>query len=466
MTSPAEAAFERMHAAQDPAPSSGMMEDYMRTGSGSMKISGRDLLDILNAFTADPVPGETFPGPVKGLDDAGFQEKDNSQPVNTIQPQANMFQQFTSVQKLGRSSKRYQELGRCPPTGGAFPQFFAPGYDDFGYGAPSMMHDQAPAAGQAPGAPAGVPVPNPMAFDNILLSGKKIAGLAMGGPKPPGGQPLPPGARPSKTQPLKKNQARTGYQHKKRKPHPVVEKARRDGINMLIEELRDIVPEGGWKAGGHGAQFRKTTSLRDALETIHGGAVGVKVDKRTKRAVLMDAIASIETLQQHAKTLADQMEVLGKAAGEAHSPSFKSGDSAYDGERSASLSGDPMEEGAMKKVEVEVSPREASPGPSEPDAEAPAATPLTVKISYFDRRGFLADECVAMRHLGLTIKTAELPKPSRAGWVQDSFDVTSEEDCSTIEQRHELESHLLEALDETQCLYYQGQRTGEKRART
>lgn len=461
MTSPAEAAFERMHAAsraQDPAPSSGRMEEYMRTGSGSLKLSGRDLLDILNAFTADPVPGETFPGPVKGLDDAGFQEKDNSQPVNTIQPQANMFQQFTSVQKLGRSSKRYQELGRCPPTGGAFPQFFAPGYDDFGYGAPSMMPDQAPAAGQAPGAPpGGVPVPNPMTFDNILLSGKKIAGLAMGGPKPPG-------ARPSKTQPLKKNQARTGYQHKKRKPHPVVEKARRDGINMLIEELRDIVPEGGWKAGG---QFRKTTSLRDALETIHGGAVGVKVDKRTKRAVLMDAIASIETLEHHVKTLTEQMEVLGKAAGEAHSPSFKSGESAYDGERSASLSGDPMEEGAMKKVEVEVSPREASPGPSEADAEAPPATPLTVKISYFDRRGFLADECVAMRHLGLTIKTAELPKPSRAGWVQDSFDVTAEEDCSTIEQRHELESQLLEALEETQSLYYQSQkRSGEKRART
>merc|ERR1719172_27661 len=212
-----------------------------------------------------------------------------------------------------------------------------------------MMHDQAPGAGQAPdGGPAGISVPNPMSFDNIVLSGKKLAVLAMGGPKPNGGQTVPPGARPGKAQPLKKNQARTGYQRKPRKPHPVVEKARRDGINMLIEDLRDIVPEGGWNP----MKVKRSTSLKDALAKLHGepGAStgnAQKPDKRTKRAVLIDAISSIESLEAHVNKLAEEVDNLIKGG----EPSMRD---ASDAGTPSTMDGKIFEEEEMKKVHVEM----------------------------------------------------------------------------------------------------------------
>merc|ERR1712118_296298 len=72
----------------------------------------------------------------------------------------------------------------------------------------------------------------------------------------------------------------------------------------------------------------------------------------------------------------------------------------------------------MKKVEAHIELR-ASEGEAK-------ANGMQVKISYFDRRGFLADECVAMRSLGLTIKSAELPKPNRNGFVEDTFEVETD----------------------------------------
>ena len=106
------------------------IDNLMRTDSGSLRLSGRDLLDILNAFTSDP--------PLDGSGDLAFQDKNNTQHLNTIQPSANMFQNHPAMQKMGGSSKKFADLGRCAPVGGAFPTFYAPGYDDYGYGSPAM----------------------------------------------------------------------------------------------------------------------------------------------------------------------------------------------------------------------------------------------------------------------------------------------------------------------------------------
>jgi len=429
--------------------------DFTRTDTGSLRLSGRDLLDILNAFTSEPPPPGVDAGAMAPLGGDGQQDKGNTQPLGapaSLVHGANMFQQNPAVRKLGGSSKKFADLGRCAPVGGAYAQFYAPGYDDYGYSSPSPMDPSASSQAFTSMAPATTMAPpNPMSFERILLAGKKIAGF--GGPEGDAAAIArdPPTKKKATQQKLKKNQARTGYQHKPRKPHPVVEKARRDGINMLIEELRDIVPEGGWKASAN--EYKKTTSLRDALDAIHSGegsamagsGVG-KPDKRTKRSVLMDAIASIEALTEHVQNLTDQQAAnpADAALGAADTP--------------RSEDGTIFEEEAMKRVHVDIALRERS----QVLKDVSNATPLQVKIAYFDRRGFLADECVAMRSVGMTIKSAELPKPNRNGFVQDTFDVEIEEDDPELEA---LQEQLVDALAETQSLYYRSQQAGDKRAR-
>jgi len=485
MSSAAEASFDYLvtsSAGGENETNSGRMFgalDYMKQESGgSLKLSGRDLLDILNQFTADPSIPPLDPPPVP--DGETFQEKDNTQPMNTIQPQANMFQASAEMRRLGGSSKRFQDLGRCPPVGGAYPQFFAPGYDDFGYSSPSPMD---PSSGMNPQASIDpqAAIHNPMTFDNIVLAGKNIPGLGAGVAAASSQPPVVQQQQQKKKgrhAPLKTTQARTGYQHKPRKPHPVVEKARRDGINALIEDLRDVVPEGGWKpttscaqAGAGAGGYRKTTSLRDALESIHqgqGGAMAPKPDKRTKRAVLMDSIASIEKLRDHVKMLEQQVAVVAKAGADA---AGKQAVAMEEGE-GLTAAGASFDEKRMMAVHAEVSLRDPAGQPASVAAkvgvEAVAATPLLVSVAYFDRRGFLADQCVAMRSLGMTIKSAELPKPNRNGMVKDTFEVSVEEPAEEVNTAH-LQAQLVEALEEVQSIYYgsqQQQNPGEKRART
>jgi len=457
MTSAAEAEFERMHAAAnesavDPMEGlsglNGSLGDVM---GGSVKISGRNLLDILNAFTSDV----NMP-PLDDAQEGGVpQQKDNTQPPGTIQPQANLFKNSAAVRKLGGSSKRFMELGRAPPTGGAFAQFFTPGYDDFGYGAPSPM------AVSSLDAATRAAAHDPMAYDKIVLAGKRIPGLAV--PPAIASETVGGAGRKSKHPPLKSTQQRTGYQHKPKKPHPVVEKARRDGINALIEDLREVVPDGGWKPST--GAFSKTTSLRNALETITGGrgATG-RPDKRTKRAVLMDSIATIEQLKLHVRRLEQEVEIVAKAGDAKRVPSV-------DGiaPEGCVANGQALQQDSMMKVNVEV--RQVEKPAAQSVLGVTTATPLVVKIAYFDRRGFLADQCVALRALGLTIKSAELPKANRNGFVQDTFEVDLE-DCDAEESNvntASLEEQLVELLDEAQSIFYvstKSQSLGEKRART
>ncbi|QDZ22982.1 hypothetical protein HOP50_09g55250 [Chloropicon primus] len=416
MSSAAEAAFEMMHNNNANEPPGGMRGPAtmgIQMDSGSLKLSGRDLLDILNSFTDPSLPP---------LGDQ-MQEKDNTQPVGTIQPQANLFQTSSAIRELGRSSKRFQELGRCPPVGGAFPQYFTPGYDDYGYGSPAapMMNPQASIDPQQH---------DPMTFDRIALAGKSVGGISPEGKK----------ERPK----LKATQTRTGYQHKPRKPHPVVEKARRDGINALIEDLREVVQEGGWKRPSAG--FMKTTSLRNALETIHSGREP-KRDKRTKRAVLMDSISSIEELMKYVKVLEQQVDVVSKA-GEVVTPPEDTG--------ACVEAGETFGEENMRRVDVEVSLND-KPG---------AASSLVVTIAYFDRRGFLADQCVAMRSLGMNIKVGNVSNPNRNGFVKDTFEVDLEEPLEEV-NLNTLRDQLTEILEEAQSIFYTSSKSpGSKRSRT
>ena len=69
-----------------------------------------------------------------------------------------------------------------------------------------------------------------------------------------------------------------------------------------------------------------------------------------------------------------------------------------------------------------------------------------------------------MRSLGFTIKSAALPKADRGGQVKDIFEVEPlDKDKENLDA---LRDSLQEALNETQSLYYQGEKVGEKRTRT
>jgi len=434
--------------------------------SGSLKLSGRDLLDILTAFTSNT------DAPLTPKEDqlaaAQNQDKRNTQYLaNPDQKdmRANMFQRGDMSANLG-SSMKFQEMGRCAPVGGAFNEVYAAGYDDLGYTVPSPVDPETQAAqGSYQQALQQAQVHDPMTFERILLSGKNT------GLEQKHEEVIQKGAVVGRRQtpPLKRNQARTGYKHKPKKPHPAVEKARRDGINTLIEDLREIVPEGGWTD----VKVKRSTSLRDAMEGLHQGkgsidspaaaaAAGIKPDKRTKRAVLMDAIASIEALQNHVNKLQRENEAL--AAGGSLSPATKEAFL-----RAPSTDGKAFEEAEMKKVHVEIALKHPI-AKREGGKSETTTTALLVKIAYFDRRGFLADQCVAIRSLDMNIKSAELPPPNRNGFVQDIFETDidkafeSEEEAAT--ELEALREQLKELLLETQSLYYQGVKSGEKRART
>merc|ERR1719515_466108 len=355
-----------------------------------MKLSGRDLLDILTAFTS---PGDAPRTPTEEQGQ-GFQDKSNTQHLahdDLARADAFRADSQTFNASLGGSMK-FQDLGRCEPVGGAYNQFYAPGYDDYGYSVPSPLNtvdpqvsQPIPTYSQAP--PAAVQ--DPMSFDRILLSSKNT------------GLESKKEIKKRHTPPLKKNQAKTGYQHKPRKPHPVVEKARRD--------------------------------------------------------VLMDAISSIESLEAHVNKLAEEVDNLIKGG----EPSMRD---ASDAGTPSTMDGKIFEEEEMKKVHVEMEVKHKT---SSQDVESNTMT-LIVKVAYFDRRGFLADECVAMRSLELNIKHAELPKPNRNGFVQDVFEVEMEKISGQPEEEVDLDGlkgQLMEALAETQCLYYQSVKAGEKRAR-
>jgi len=441
--------------------------------SGSLKLSGRDLLDILTAFTSNSdaplTPREEQLAAAQNQDKSNTQylgdEKDVSgMKGDMVPPRANMFQRGDLNTSLG-SSMKFQELGRCPPVGGAFNEVYAAGYDDLGYTVPSPIDPSSQATGHFQQA-LQAQVHDPMTFERILLSGKKT-GLET---KDDGaGATAVVGRRP--TPPLKRNQARTGYKHKPKKAHPAVEKARRDGINALIEDLRDIVPEGGWTAH----QVKRSTSLRDAMEGLqHGSSSGgagagageKQPDKRTKRAVLMDAIASIDALKEHVNALQEENEAL--ASGKAPLSTTMANEAFL---RAPSTDGKAFEEEEMKKVHVEIHLKQKQQSGAQKPVESPkTSSALIVKIAYFDRRGFLADECVALRSLDLNIKSAELPKPNRNGFVQDMFEVDIDKVFASEKESQEdlqgLQEQLTELLLETQSLYYQTVKAGEKRART
>jgi hypothetical protein len=114
--------------------------------SGSLKLSGRDLLDILTAFTSNT------DAPLTPKEDqlaaAQTQDKRNTQYLaNPDQKdmRANMFQRGDMNANLG-SSMKFQELGRCAPVGGAFNEVYAAGYDDLGYTVPSPVDPETQAA--------------------------------------------------------------------------------------------------------------------------------------------------------------------------------------------------------------------------------------------------------------------------------------------------------------------------------
>ena len=91
------------------------------------------------------------------LADAQNQDKSNTQYLgdekdvsgmkgDMVPPRANMFQRGDLNTSLG-SSMKFQELGRCPPVGGAFNEVYAAGYDDLGYTVPSPIDPSSQATG-------------------------------------------------------------------------------------------------------------------------------------------------------------------------------------------------------------------------------------------------------------------------------------------------------------------------------
>ena len=439
----------------------------------SFYLSGKDLLDILNVYDAGNI-GAQDPGSMRAGLDGGFGDiphppnffenpTDTSPPPHTdplgfnATMKSNVMGQAPSTDPaqfqnqmqmafgmagisgnysaaasgapgappvpLSGSARLYNSLGRCMPVGGAYSSFYAPGFDDKGYAEPPKE--------PPPGSLRASEV-DPALFRSMKM-GTDLSKMnfmeAPGGPTLPNSNPslaVPPshqGTLPVLEEKKNVRQRRSG---KDRVPHPVVEKARRDGINALIESLRAIVPVNGWS---------------------HGPREETTVDKRTKRSVLMDTIASIQRLE-HA--VAQSEKLLANAGVQAEAMIYAQQQQQQQQQEVLQQSGRHMDAGRMMQVDVDIIR-------SEEDQ-------FFVKIEYFDRRGFLADQCVAMRSLGLTIKSASLPKPERNGHVRDIFEVEPlDKDAADLDA---LKEQLQEALNETQSMYYEQDKVGGKRTRT
>jgi hypothetical protein len=205
--------------------------------------------------------------------------------------------------------------------------------------------------------------------------------------------------------------------------HSTVEKQRRDRINSLIDELRELVPPQG--SADADAPTQPTPPPGQAP------GAGVESGKRPKHVVLADTITLVRELQGrlaaderqlarlHDHTARCPFHTLGDChasgmacrAGEgagaaAHVAQLQLGPGGAGGAAAAALARPPSPEGEGESVEVE-----------------PGAGCLYVKVHCRDRHGLLADIVRALKATPCEITSAAITTTAR-GNVYDVFQVT------------------------------------------
>ncbi|KAA6418810.1 MAG: hypothetical protein FRX49_11167 [Trebouxia sp. A1-2] len=179
--------------------------------------------------------------------------------------------------------------------------------------------------------------------------------------------------------------------------HSTVEKQRRDRINSLIDELRDLVPPSA-----------ANNSQQEGLD-----------NKRPKHVVLSDTIALVKDLQDKARL----GEVNQPAKQEDHAQALmqRSYPEASTS-RSSDQSGSPR---ASSAPDLPLAP-EGAPASSGVVVEQGESC-LYVKVNCRDRRGLLGDIILALKAMPLEITTAAITT-TQDGNVYDVFQVKLDDD--------------------------------------
>ncbi|EIE21392.1 hypothetical protein COCSUDRAFT_56612 [Coccomyxa subellipsoidea C-169] len=207
--------------------------------------------------------------------------------------------------------------------------------------------------------------------------------------------------------------------------HSTVEKNRRDRINSLIDELRDLVPP---------QQKESANTSQDNLDPT----------KRPKHVVLSDTILLV-------KSLADKVHATEKALARAQSGGGKE-DSQHSQENGAQdLLRRSLPEGTAFNSDTA-----SSSGPSQDLPSVPKGAPMSsgvvversngcllVKVNCKDRRGLLADVISALKSFPLEITTAAVTTTAD-GFVCDVFQVKAPSGQEYSEE--EIQCHVHFAL--------------------
>lgn len=219
--------------------------------------------------------------------------------------------------------------------------------------------------------------------------------------------------------------------------HSTVEKQRRDRINALIDELRDLVPP----------------RSHDEAMALQGNAITNHVDmtlssRRPKHAVLADTIALVKDLQ-HQLSIANQRSTTAMT----RNASVYKDDSVVlvVTNESKNENNDKNEQ----RREEAAGARQALPPPPAmvPEEEGVEIDPgdgcLYVKVHCKDRHGLLSDIVRTLRSIPLEIKTAAVTTTS-TGNVYDIFEVVgpsllSSSASVSVGAKHEMKSPRLNA---------------------
>ena len=204
--------------------------------------------------------------------------------------------------------------------------------------------------------------------------------------------------------------------------HSTVEKQRRDRINSLIDELRELVPPS--------QQLDKETIHNNGTTSLASNSQSLSESRRPKHAVLTDTIALVRDLRS--QLAAVQIEMTQAQQAQQQGVTDIDNDNGPPGNSSSppsDLQGSGPAAVAAAAAAAAVSAAAAAVSPSFASAPglegveiAPGEGCMYVKVHCKDRHGLLSDIVRTLKAIPLEIKTAAITTTA-AGNVYDVFQV-------------------------------------------